>query len=140
MRYLQIEGIVESQAGPSCLRCQTPGRGCPEHRTAGRAARGLGYPEPRVVPRKLVVIVLLLTGVLASPARAQPVQLIPVVVGEILAGVVVGRTGFGWLDTHNVTVSFLGAPIWLILAVLASILMILGRKKKPLIGYARDRS
>jgi hypothetical protein len=29
------------------------------------------------VPRKLVVIVLLLAGVLASPARAQPVQLIP---------------------------------------------------------------
>jgi hypothetical protein len=39
-----------------------------------------------------------------------------------------------------VTVSFLGAPIWLVLAVLASLLMILGRKKKPLIGYARDRS
>jgi len=39
-----------------------------------------------------------------------------------------------------VTVSFLGAPIWLVLAVLASFLMILGRKKKPLIGYARDRS
>jgi hypothetical protein len=39
-----------------------------------------------------------------------------------------------------VTVSFLGAPIWLVLAILASLLMILGRKKKPLIGYARDRS
>jgi hypothetical protein len=35
-------------------------------------------------------------------------------------------------------VSFLDAPIWLVLAVLASFLMILGRKKKPLIGYARD--
>jgi hypothetical protein len=39
-----------------------------------------------------------------------------------------------------VTVSLLGAPIWVMLAVLASLLMILGRKKKPLIGYARDRS
>jgi hypothetical protein len=39
-----------------------------------------------------------------------------------------------------VTVTVLGAPIWLILAVVASLLMILGRKKKPLIGYARDRS
>jgi uncharacterized membrane protein YdbT with pleckstrin-like domain len=39
-----------------------------------------------------------------------------------------------------ITVSILGAPIWLILAVLASLLMILGRKKKPLIGYARDSS
>jgi hypothetical protein len=37
-----------------------------------------------------------------------------------------------------VTVSLLGAPVWLFLAVLASVLMILGRKKKPLIGYARD--
>jgi hypothetical protein len=37
-----------------------------------------------------------------------------------------------------VTVSFLGAPVWLVLAILASLLMILGRKKKPLIGYARD--
>jgi hypothetical protein len=37
-----------------------------------------------------------------------------------------------------VTVSLLGAPVWLVLAVLASLLMILGRKKKPLIGYARD--
>lgn len=37
-----------------------------------------------------------------------------------------------------VTVTLLGAPIWIVLAVVASILMILGRKKKPLIGYARD--
>jgi hypothetical protein len=35
-------------------------------------------------------------------------------------------------------VSLLGSPVWLVLAVLASLLMILGRKKKPLIGYARD--
>jgi hypothetical protein len=39
-----------------------------------------------------------------------------------------------------VTVYFLAAPAWLVLVVLASLLMILGRKKKPLIGYARDRS
>jgi hypothetical protein len=37
-------------------------------------------------------------------------------------------------------VSLLAAPAWLVLVVLASLLMILGRKKKPLIGYARDRS
>ncbi|HLH95487.1 MAG TPA: hypothetical protein VKW08_10260 [Xanthobacteraceae bacterium] len=37
-----------------------------------------------------------------------------------------------------VTVSLLRAPIWLVLAILASLLMILGRKKKRLIGYARD--
>jgi len=37
-----------------------------------------------------------------------------------------------------VTVTLLGAPIWIVLAVVAAILMLLGRKKKPLIGYARD--
>ena len=37
-----------------------------------------------------------------------------------------------------VTVALLRSPIWIVLAVVASILMILGRKKKPLIGYARD--
>ena len=39
-----------------------------------------------------------------------------------------------------VLVSVLNAPIWVVLAVVASLLMILGRKKKPLIGYGRDRS
>jgi hypothetical protein len=37
-----------------------------------------------------------------------------------------------------VTISCLRAPIWLVLAILAAVLMVLGRKKKPLIGYARD--
>src|SRR4029077_15137990 len=47
-----------------------------ETSTAG-TYRSLGYSELRVVPRKVVVIVLLLAGVFASPARAQPVALIP---------------------------------------------------------------
>ena len=29
-------------------------------------------------------------------------------------------------------------PTWVVLAVLATILILLGRKKRPLIGYARD--
>ena len=37
-----------------------------------------------------------------------------------------------------VTLSILHAPIWVVLTVVASLLMIFGRKKKPLIGYARD--
>jgi Flp pilus assembly protein TadB len=32
----------------------------------------------------------------------------------------------------------LDQPVWLVLAVIAAILILLGRKKKPLIGYARD--
>lgn len=31
-----------------------------------------------------------------------------------------------------------GAPTWLVLGILGSILMLIGRKKKPLIGYGRD--
>jgi len=36
-----------------------------------------------------------------------------------------------------VVLSVLTAPTWVVLAVLGAILMLLGRKKKPLIGYAR---
>src|SRR5258708_1632401 len=39
-----------------------------------------------------------------------------------------------------VIVHLLAAPVSLVLVIAASVLMILGRKKKPLIGYARDRS
>ena len=39
-----------------------------------------------------------LGGPLLSGARPQ---LLPVVVGEIVAGIVIGRTGFGWLNTTN---------------------------------------
>jgi hypothetical protein len=37
-----------------------------------------------------------------------------------------------------VTLSVLNAPAWLVLAVVAGIMILLGRKKRPLIGYARD--
>jgi hypothetical protein len=33
---------------------------------------------------------------------------------------------------------FLDQPVWLVLTFVAAILILLGRKKKPLIGYARD--
>jgi hypothetical protein len=32
----------------------------------------------------------------------------------------------------------LARPTWLVLGILGSILMLIGRKKKPLIGYGRD--
>jgi hypothetical protein len=32
----------------------------------------------------------------------------------------------------------LNAPTWVVLGILAAILILLGRKKKPLIGYGRD--
>jgi hypothetical protein len=37
-----------------------------------------------------------------------------------------------------VALSVLTAPTWLVFAVLGAVLMLFGRKKKPLIGYARD--
>ena len=36
-----------------------------------------------------------------------------------------------------VVVGVLNAPSWLVLFILGSILLLLGRKKRPLIGYAR---
>jgi hypothetical protein len=33
---------------------------------------------------------------------------------------------------------FLDQPVSLVLAIIGAILILLGRKKKPLIGYARD--
>jgi hypothetical protein len=37
-----------------------------------------------------------------------------------------------------VSAYILGAPSWLVLGVLGSILILIGRKKKKLIGYGRD--
>jgi hypothetical protein len=34
--------------------------------------------------------------------------------------------------------SVLEQPAWLVLGILGILLMLLGRRKKPLIGYARD--
>ncbi len=46
-----------------------------------------------------------------------------------------GRIGhFAW---DPVFVSFLNAPSWAVLGALGVILILLGRKKRPLIGYAR---
>jgi Kef-type K+ transport system membrane component KefB len=51
----------------------------------------------------LVVAVGLLGPLLALPSRLQ----VPVVVGEIAAGVIVGRTGTGWIHPSDRTFSFL---------------------------------
>jgi hypothetical protein len=37
-----------------------------------------------------------------------------------------------------VALTVLTAPSWLVLAIIGALLILLGRKKKPLIGYARD--
>lgn len=53
-----------------------------------------------------VVLVVGLAGpLLATPRRAR----IPVVIGEILAGVLVGHTGFGWVNPDEPVLSFLAS-------------------------------
>jgi hypothetical protein len=37
-----------------------------------------------------------------------------------------------------VVLNVLTAPAWLVFAILGAVLMVIGRKKRPLIGYARD--
>ena len=51
----------------------------------------------------LIVLAGLAGPVLASGRRA----LVPVVVGELAAGVVIGNSGFGWLDPEQPTTAFL---------------------------------
>ena len=49
---------------------------------------------------------------------------------ELLAG--------AWVWNGVIQPYFLKQPISLVLAIVGAILILLGRKKKPLIGYARD--
>jgi hypothetical protein len=42
----------------------------------------------------------------------------------------------GWLWDPG-AVNVLNSPAWVVLAIIGTVLIVLGRKKKPLIGYAR---
>src|SRR6478735_2423473 len=54
------------------------------------------------------ILALIALAALAGPLLAAGRRpLVPVVVGELLAGVVIGRSGFGWLDPTEPTVAFL---------------------------------
>jgi hypothetical protein len=50
----------------------------------------------------------------------------------------VERLAGGWFWQGVIDPYFLKQPISLVLAIIGAILVLLGRKKKPLIGYARD--
>jgi Kef-type K+ transport system membrane component KefB len=63
-----------------------------------------------------LVLVLGLAGpLLATPRRAG----IPVAVGEILAGVLVGRTGTGWVDPDTPVLSFLASAGFALIMLVA---------------------
>ena len=50
----------------------------------------------------------------------------------------VERLGGPWVWQGIVKRYLIDQPVWLVLAIIAAILILLGRKKKPLIGYARS--
>jgi Kef-type K+ transport system membrane component KefB len=54
-----------------------------------------------------ILALIVCVGLLGPVLSACSPTLFPVVVGEIVAGIVIGQTGFRWLDTTNVTVEFL---------------------------------
>ena len=47
------------------------------------------------------------------------------------------ETGVGGWAWDPIFVGFLTAPSWAVLSLLSVVLILLGRKKRPLIGYAR---
>jgi len=56
-----------------------------------------------------ILALVVLAGLVGPLLSALAPSLLPVVVGEIAAGVVIGSSGFGWLDANNSTVAFFGA-------------------------------
>jgi Kef-type K+ transport system membrane component KefB len=63
----------------------------------------------------LVIAVGLLGPLLATPHRFR----VPVVVGEIAAGVIIGRTGFRWLDPADPALTFLGTMGFAVVMLIA---------------------
>jgi Kef-type K+ transport system membrane component KefB len=74
------------------------------------------------------VLALLVAAGLAGPllAAARP-SLVPVIVGELLAGVVIGRSGFGWLHPDDPTVAFLAGVGFAMLMFTVGLHVPLGR-------------
>ncbi len=54
------------------------------------------------------LLVIVLAGLAGPLLGVSGRRFVPVVIGEIIAGVVVGRTGLGVVDPDNATVAFLG--------------------------------
>ncbi|MDQ4212595.1 cation:proton antiporter [Microbacterium capsulatum] len=81
----------------------------------------------------LALIVLVgLTGPLLS---ARPSWRVPVIAGELLAGLVVGASGFGWVDSTEPTLTLLAeVGFGLIMLVIGSHIPILDRTVRAAVG------
>ena len=61
-----------------------------------------------MTPMSFGVLALIVLAGLAGPLLASGRRaLVPVVVGELVAGVIVGRSGFGWLNPEEPTTAFM---------------------------------
>ena len=54
---------------------------------------------------------------------------------ESLKPMIEERAAWAW---EFASLYLLGAPTWLVLGIVGALLILIGRKKKPLIGYGRD--
>src|SRR5437868_5552237 len=54
---------------------------------------------------------------------------------ESLKATIEGKAPWLW---EFASLYLLGAPSWLVLGIIGSLFILVGRKKKPLIGYGRD--
>lgn len=79
----------------------------------------------------LVIAVGLVGPLLATPDRLR----IPVVVGEVAAGVLVGRTGLGWVDPSDPVLVFLAAAGFaVVMLVTGSAVPVRDRTLRPALG------
>lgn len=79
----------------------------------------------------LIVLVGLAGPVLAGPARLR----MPVVVGETLAGVAVGRTGLGWIHADDPVLTFLAtAGFALVMLTAGSHVPVMDRRLRSQLG------
>ncbi|UTI65986.1 cation:proton antiporter [Paraconexibacter antarcticus] len=65
-------------------------------------------------------LALVMAGGLLGPVLAGfPRLTVPLVVGELLAGILIGRTGFGWVDPSRPELAFLGEIGFAVLMLIA---------------------
>ena len=91
-------------------RCE-PGRTAPETQSSVAGGRSAGRP-PRGgnTSRSMsfgILFVLVLAGLAGPLFAADSRLLVPVIVGELVAGLALGRSGFAWLHPAQPTTAFL---------------------------------